>query len=50
MDHAILSDITLELSNAVNFSKAKYHERLVFKLNDPETAPKNLLVNFKNIC
>ena len=40
VDHAILSDITLELSNAINFPKAKYHERLAIKLNDPKTAPK----------
>ena len=40
VDHAILSNITLELSNAISFSKAKYHERLTIKLNDPKTAPK----------
>ena len=40
VDHAILSNITLELSNAISFSKAKYHERLAIKLNDPKTAPK----------
>ena len=39
-DHAILSDITLELPNAVSFSKAKYHERIAIKLNDPKTDPK----------
>ena len=38
IDHAILTDISLELSNAVNFSKAKYHERLAVKLYDPKTA------------
>ena len=32
--------MTLELSNAISFSKAKYHERLAIKLNDPKTAPK----------
>ena len=43
VDHAILSNITLELSNAISFSKAKYHERLAIKLNDPKTAPKTYL-------
>ena len=33
-------DIILELSNAISFSKAKYHERLAIKLSDPKTAPK----------
>ena len=40
VDNTILSDITLELSNAISFSKAKYHERLAIKLNNPKTAPK----------
>ena len=40
IDHTILSNITLELSNAISFSKVKYHERLAIKLNDPKTAPK----------
>ena len=40
VDHAILSDITRELSHAIIFSKAKYHERLAIKLNDRKTAPK----------
>ena len=40
VDHAILTDIAIELSNAISFSKAKYHERLVLKLHDPKTAPK----------
>ena len=43
VDHAILSDITLELSNAISLSKAKYHERLAIKLNDPKTATKTYL-------
>ena len=33
----------LELPNAINFSKAKYNERLATKLNDPEAAPKTYL-------
>ena len=45
--HAILSDATLELSNAISFSKAKYHERLAVKFNDPKTLllmiPKELI-------
>ena len=40
VDHAISSNITLKLSNAISFSKVKYHERLAIKLNDPKTAPK----------
>ena len=51
IDHAILSDITLELSNTISFSKAKYHERLAIKLNDPKTAPKtywSILKTFVN--
>ena len=40
INHTILSNITLELSNAISFSKVKYHERLAIKLNDPKTAPK----------
>ena len=40
MNHAILSNITLELSNAISFSKAKYHEQLAIKLKDHITAPK----------
>ena len=47
VDHAILSNITLELSNAISFSKAKYHERLAIKLNDPKTAPKTYWSIFK---
>ena len=51
MNHAILSNITLELSNAISFSKAKYHERLRIKLNYPKTAPKtywSILKTFVN--
>ena len=40
VDHDILNNITLELSNARSFSKAKYHERLAIKRNEPKTAPK----------
>ena len=47
VDHAILSNITLELSNAISFSEAKYHERLAIKLNDPKTAPKTYWSIFK---
>ena len=51
LDHAILSDITLELSNAISFSKAKYHERLAININDLKAAPKtywSLLKTFFN--
>ena len=51
VDHAILSNITLELSNAITFSKTKYHERLAIKLNDPKTTPKtywSILKTFVN--
>ena len=37
--HAILSNITLELSNAISFSKAKYHEGHAIKLKDLSTSP-----------
>ena len=51
VDYTILNDITLELSNAKSFSKAKYHERFAVKLNDPKTAPKtywSILKTFVN--
>ena len=51
VDHAILSDITRELSNAIVFSKVKYYERLAIKLNDPKTTPKtywSILKTFVN--
>ena len=50
-DHAILSHITLELSNAISFSKAKYQERLAITLNYPKTTPKtywSILKTFDN--
>ena len=50
-NHAIWSDITLELSNAISFSRANYHERIAIKLNDPKTAPKtywSILKTFVN--
>ena len=50
-DHAILSHITLELSNAISFSKAKYQERLAATLNYPKTTPKtywSILKTFAN--
>ena len=40
VDHAILSNMTIELSNSISFSQTKYHERLAIKLNDPKTALK----------
>ena len=40
VDHVIVTDITLGLSNAISLSQAKYHERLAIKLNDPKTTPK----------
>ena len=46
-DHAILTDITLELSNAINFSKAKYHQRLAVQLNDPKASKKIYWSNSK---
>ena len=51
VDYAILGDITLELSNAISFPKAKYHKRLAIKLNDTKTAPKtywSILKTFAN--
>ena len=35
--YASLTPITQDVSNAVNSSKLKYHERLARKLNDPKT-------------
>ena len=40
VDHAILSNITLELSNAISFSKAKYHERLELNVMTPKPLQK----------
>ena len=40
LDYASLNSITQDISNAVNSSKLKYHERLALNLNDPKTAPK----------
>ena len=44
VDHDILNNITLELSNARSFCKAKYHERLAIKRNVPKTAPKTYCI------
>ena len=40
LDYASFNSITQDISNAVNSSKLKYHERLALNLNDPKTAPK----------
>ena len=40
VDHAILSNITLALSNAISFSKAKYHERLELNVMTPKPLQK----------
>ena len=40
LDYASLNSITQDISNAVNSSKLKYHERLAIYLNDPKAAPK----------
>ena len=40
VSHAILSNITLELSNAISFSKAKYHERLRLNIIIPKQLQK----------
>ena len=40
LDYACLNSITQDISNAVNSSKLKYHERLALNVNDPKTAPK----------
>ena len=50
-DYAMLTDITLQLSNGISLSKAKYHEILVVKLIEPKTAPKiywSILKTFVN--
>ena len=51
VDYATLSHITLELLNAIRFSKATYHEKLAIKLNGPKTATKaycSILKTFAN--
>ena len=40
LDYASLNSSTQDISNAVNSSKLKYHERLALKLNNPRTVPK----------
>ena len=40
LDYASLNSNTQDISNAINSSKLKYHERLALNLNDPKTAPK----------
>ena len=40
LDHASLNSVTQDLSNPVNSSKLKYHERLALRLHNPKTAPK----------
>ena len=48
--YAILTDIMLELSNAISFSRATYHEGLIVKFNDPKTTPiLKTIVNSLNI-
>ena len=40
LDYAGLNSIIQDISNAVNSSKLKYHERLTLNLNDPKTTTK----------
>ena len=40
IDYTSLNALAIDISNAVSYSKLKYHERLANKLNDPKTAPK----------
>ena len=40
LDYASLNSITQDISNTVNSSKLKYHERLSLKLYDPKIASK----------
>ena len=47
LDYASLNSITQDISNAVNSSELKYHERLALNLNDPKTAPKTYWKIFK---
>ena len=52
VDHVILINFAVELSNSISFSKAKYHWRFEIKLYDPKTAPKtywSILKIFVNI-
>ena len=47
LDYVSLNSITEDISNVVNSSKLKYHERLALNLNDPKTAPKTYWKIFK---
>ena len=47
LDYVSLNSITEDISNAVNSSKLKYHERLALNLNDPKAAPKTYWKIFK---
>ena len=40
LDYASSNSTAEDISNAVNSSKLKYHERLALRLNDPKAAPK----------
>ena len=50
LDFTVLNSLTQDISDAITSPKLKYYEALPNKLNDPKTAPKNLLENTKNIC
>ena len=49
LDFVILNSLTQDISDAITSYKLKYYERLANKLNDPNTAPNNLLENTNNI-
>ena len=43
LDYNMLNAITTDISNAVNYPKFKYHDRLAKKLNSPKTAAQSYL-------
>ena len=47
INYTSLNALTRDISNAISFSKLKYHERLANKLNDPKTALKTYWVILK---
>ena len=47
IDYTSLNALTLDISNALSFSKLKYHERLANEVNVPKTVPKTYWVILK---
>ena len=49
IEYKFLNGLTLDISNAIGCSKLRYHENLINKLNDPETAPERYWTIFKTL-